>query len=285
MPELPEVEVLVRSLEPSLRGKTVAGVRVLRPRVVAPTSPRQLVQVLLGARFLGVARRGKYLLFMVQSPAQPNPRRVVGHLGMTGRMYLRPKGMADVKHAAVVLDLGPEDFVFEDPRYFGRFTLDTRGIEKLGPEALGPEFTDAYFGQALKRSSQAIKVKLLDQTLVAGVGNIYASESLFRAGLSPKLSARRLTAAQVGRLRGAIRDVMSEAIAWGSTVRLDFPGTYGRDRLFYYGGAPEEFSAERLRVYDRAGDPCPSCRTPIRRIEQAGRGTYFCPRCQAGRRT
>lgn len=282
MPELPEVEVLVRSLAPLLRNQVVRQVQVRRPKVLAPTSTRQLARALTGGRFLNLSRRGKYLLFTLQSAVQPAPLLLVGHLGMTGRMYLQPAGRPLPKHAAVVLELGRENFVFEDTRYFGRMTLDAGAIEKLGPEPLGTEFTARYFAQTLHRSSQPVKVKLLDQCLVAGLGNIYASEALFRAGISPRLSARRLKAEQITRLWHAIREVLTEAIAWGSTVRLDFPGTSRRDRLFYYGSAaaPGEFYTERLQVYDRAGRPCPRCGAAIKRRVQAGRSTYYCPACQ-----
>ena len=127
-----------------------------------------------------------------------------------------------------------------------------------------------------------LRVKLLDQALVAGVGNIYASEALFRAGVSPRLAARRLKPAQIVRLAAAIRGVLGEAIAAGSTIPLDFTGAAGRDRLFYYGSAETgaEFRTENLLVYDRAGRECSMCATLIRRTVQAARSTFFCPRCQ-----
>jgi len=147
---------------------------------------------------------------------------------------------------------------------------------------LGEDFTLEYFAQALKRSSQAVKVKLLDQRLVAGIGNIYASEALFQAGLSPRLPARRLKADQIARLWRAIREVLADAIEWGSTVPLNYPGTGRRDGLFYFGsaGGTGHFKIERLRVYDRAGAPCPGCGTVVKRLVQAGRSTYYCPVCQ-----
>ncbi len=136
----------------------------------------------------------------------------------------------------------------------------------------------------MKRSRQAVKIKLLDQTLVAGIGNIYASEALFRARVSPQLASNQLTFAQTERLWGAIRDVLTEAIECGSTVPLNFRG--GKtDGLFYFGRAPEtpDFYEERLRVYDRVGKPCPRCRRAIKRIVQAARSTFYCPHCQKGR--
>jgi formamidopyrimidine-DNA glycosylase len=155
-------------------------------------------------------------------------------------------------------------------------------LDDLGPEPLGNGFTPETFALALGRSAQPIKVKLLDQRVVAGIGNIYASEVLFRARLSPRRPARRLTAEQVRRLWQAIREVLAEAVKWGSTVPLNGSGAGDRDGLFYYGQTPGTpvFYEERLQVYDRAGEPCRRCGRPIRRIVQAARGTYFCPGCQ-----
>lgn len=283
MPELPEVEVLVRHLAPLLKGKTIRGVDVRRAKVVAPTTERELRSALQGASFAGVSRRGKYLLFELRATGR-KPLVLVGHLGMTGRIYLSPKNSPLPRHAAVTLDLGGHLLVYEDTRYFGRLTLDTSSVEKLGPEPLGEKFTAEYFAKELKRSRQAIKVKLLDQTLVAGVGNIYASEALFRAGISPRLSAAKLTGAQIVRLRRAIREVLAAAIRRGSTLPLDFAGAEGRDGLFYYGSASggADYSSERLLVYDRLGRPCGKCGAGIRRLVQAARSTYYCPRCQRG---
>lgn len=284
MPELPEVEVLVRHLRPLLENRSIRAARVHRAKVVAPMSAHRFMQALRGATFCGLARRGKYLLFRLRKPRQTEPLDLVGHLGMTGRMYLLPARARLPRHAAVVLDLGRENFVFEDTRYFGRLTFDPSALDKLGPEPLGTEFTVGHFAEALKRSRQAIKVKLLDQSLLAGVGNIYASEALFQAGISPILPARRLTGTQVQRLWRAVRKVLREAIACGSTVPLNFIGEGARDGLFYFGRAPgaPDFYEERLRVYDRAGRPCTACGTAIRRRVQAARSTFYCPRCQRG---
>jgi formamidopyrimidine-DNA glycosylase len=282
MPELPEVEVLVRHLGPLLQDKAIRAVRVHRARIVEPASTRQFARGLRGARFCGLSRRGKYLLFTLKPARRSEPLLMVGHLGMTGRMYLLPAGTPLPKHTAVSLDLGRENFVFEDTRYFGRLTLEAAAIEKLGPEPLGVEFTPQAFAQRLQSSRQPIKVKLLDQSVVAGVGNIYASEALFRAGVAPQLPARKLTPRQIKRLCKAVREVLTEAIAWGSTVPLNYAGVGSQERLFYFGRAPgaPDYYQERLRVYDRANSPCPKCGGVIKRLVQAGRSTYYCARCQ-----
>jgi len=284
MPELPEVEVLCQHLSPLLLGRRIEAVEVRRAKVLRPTGPTEFVGRLTGACFRQLTRRGKYLLFGLESNAGQAPFTMLGHLGLTGRMYLLPAEAPLPKHAAVVLGLGQAKFVFEDTRYFGRLTLDTRALARLGPEPLGPGFTVEYFRHALRRSGQAVKVKLLDQGLVAGIGNLYASEALFRAGISPRRPARKLTRRQAGQLRRAVRAVLAEAIRRGSTVPLNWSGVGGRDRFFYYGTAPVQPAAyrERLGVYDRAGEPCRRCGTSIRRIIQAGRSTFFCPHCQRG---
>ncbi len=281
MPELPEVEVLVRHLGPLLKGRTIRDVNVRRPKILAPTPERRFTDMLRGATFTEVSRRGKYLLFKLGVPRRRVPVLLVGHLGMTGRMYLLKKDAPLPKHTAVALDLGSHRFVFEDTRYFGRLTLDAGALEKLGPEPLGSEFTAEYFGSALRRSGQAVKVRLLDQTLVAGVGNIYASEALFRAGIPPRTRASQLDRAQVKRLWRAIREVLGRAIRQGSTLPIEFAGG-ARDGLFYFGAKAEAtgFYAERLLVYDRRGLPCVKCGTVIKRLTQAARSTYFCPQCQ-----
>lgn len=281
MPELPEIEVLVQHLRPLLCGKVVRRVEVRRAKVLRPDSPRRFRRAMLGAKFTGLSRRGKYLLFQLASRNRRKPFVVLGHLGMAGRMFLAEINGRLPKHAAVVLDLGGKRFIYEDQRYFGRMTLDWSPVTKLGSEPLGRQFTPEKFARSLARSRQAVKVKLLDQSLVAGIGNIYASEALFRARLSPRLAANQLTLGQARHLWRAIREVLAEAIACGSTVPLNF-GPDRTDGLFYFGRVPEapDFYEERLRVYGRAGKPCPNCRRPIKRMVQAARSTFYCPHCQ-----
>jgi formamidopyrimidine-DNA glycosylase len=281
MPELPEVELLARHLRPLIHGRIVHGVTVRRAKVLRPTSTRKFRETLPGAKFTGLSRRGKYLLFQLRTRKDNASLILLGHLGMTGRIYLARKQQALPRHAAVVLDLGGENLVYEDTRYFGRLTLDSSAVDKLGPEPLGGGFDQPAFARLLKRSRQPIKIKLLDQTLVAGIGNIYASEALFCARISPRLPARQLTAVQVARLWRAIRKVLAEAIAGGSTVPLNFGGRRSKG-LFYFGRAPgaPDYYEERLRIYGQAGRPCPNCGSLIRRIRQAGRSTFYCPSCQ-----
>ena len=249
--------------------------------MLRPTTSKQLHATLVGAKFLHLRRRGKYLLFDLKRNSG-GELTCLGHLGMTGRMFLQPTSVALPKHTAVVLDLGKLRFVYEDSRYFGRFTLDTSSVEALGPEPLSTEFNTDNFEVGLKRSSQSIKVKLLDQSLVAGIGNIYANEALFRAKVSPLRAARRLKREEIHRLHDEIRNVLQEAIDCGSTIPLDFAGARTKDRLFYFGSAPDTsiFYEERLRVYDRKSQPCWNCKSPLKRIVQSARSTFFCPKCQ-----
>ena len=254
-----------------------------RAKVLRPTSAKQLAAKLTGAKFLHLHRRGKYLLFDLKKNGA-GQFTCLGHLGMTGRMFLARQSEPLPKHAAVVLDLGRKQFVYEDQRYFGKLSLDASSLARMGPEPLGNAFTIPTFTAALAGSKRAIKVRLLDQDLVAGVGNIYASEALHRARIKPQLAAGKLKPPQIRALRLALRAVLTEAIRFGSTIPLHHGSSAQRkDGLFYYGlaeGTPDYYE-ERLRVYARAGQPCRRCKTTIRRIVQAARSTFYCPHCQS----
>jgi formamidopyrimidine-DNA glycosylase len=258
MPELPEVEAVVRKLRPRLVGSTVKSVSVRRLRVIAPTPEDELSRTLKGARFVSLNRRGKYLVFGLKRGKASFT--LLGHLGMSGDMYVVSHGEPEPKHAAVVVSLGKQKLIYEDTRYFGRFTLDLTPLDYLGPEPLGKDFHLDAFANALGRSSQPIKVKLLDQCLVAGVGNIYASEALFRARINPRLAAKKLKQEQIARLWKAIPEILRDAIRFGTTRGDTYLG--------------------RLSVYDRKDKPCRICKTPIRRIIQGARSTFFCSKCQ-----
>ncbi|MCS1407988.1 MAG: Formamidopyrimidine-DNA glycosylase [Verrucomicrobia subdivision 3 bacterium] len=282
MPELPEVEVLVRHLQQVLPGRRVAKVSVIREKSVRPNKAAEFAQALLRHRFDTVQRRAKFLIFTLS--AKSFELSLIGHLGMTGRIYVQKKTAPLPKHAAVVIELDRGRFVFEDTRYFGRMTLDRTCLNNLGPEPLSNEFEWKTFHRGLQHSGQAIKVRLLAQDLVVGVGNIYACEALFRAGIDPRATSSQLTREQVRHLQRCIQETMAEAIALGSTLPLDLAGTESTDGLFYFGQKRGVNTyEERLLVYGRKGEPCYRCQAKIQRIVQAARGTFFCPRCQTRR--
>jgi formamidopyrimidine-DNA glycosylase len=281
MPELPEVEVLVRHLAPRLVGKVIRNTRVLDRRSVRQSTPSKFIQTVSGARVESLERRGKYLVFSIRTKRRDQTLLV--HLGMTGRLYLTRQAAPTTRHATVLFGLGCETLVFEDPRRFGRLSLDASPLSRLGPEPLESSFTVQALGQALAGSRQSIKVRLLDQSVVAGIGNIYASEALFMARIDPRTVSQKLKPPAHQRLRRAMRKVLSQAIRFGSTVPLAFASTTSNSRLFYYGQSSENRAkhVERLRVYDREGERCPRCRTtPIRKLVLAGRSTFYCPNCQ-----
>lgn len=281
MPELPEVEVLKRHLAEHLPGRIIRKVQVFHPKVIRPHRPAELGRVLAGCCLEGVARRGKYLLFFLGAPHHQKLT-LVGHLGMTGRFYLADRKGQLPAHAVVSLLLDQQQLVFEDPRRFGRLTLDTTSVERLGPEPLDNQFTAQHLQKRLAGSRQAIKVRLMDQRVVAGVGNIYASEALWRARISPRKRAGQLSREECQRLWRALRATLREAIACGSTIPLDFAGRESGQRLFYYGASETAGGhyQERLRVYDGEGQPCRRCGAKIRRAKQGGRSTFWCPGCQ-----
>jgi formamidopyrimidine-DNA glycosylase len=283
MPELPEVEVLAQHLRDLVVGQTLHRAKIFRPRTCRPDSPQRLARRLAGRRIEKLERRAKYLLFTLESTKDGvGPLQFLAHLGMTGRLFLHDPARPLPPHTTAILEFDRGILIFQDTRYFGRLTLDLSPLQRLGPEPLSTGFTTQVFASALRTSRQPVKVRLLDQAIVAGLGNIYASEALFRARIHPALPAHRLTQSQVSDLRRAIRAILRQAIAWGSTAPLNWSGTDSADRFFYYGRAPDTPNTyeERLRVYDRAGQPCSRCRKPIERLLQAGRSTYVCPACQ-----
>lgn len=277
MPELPEVETTARFLRPHLSGRAIVGVRALDyPPLVAPYSREGFAAALLGGRVRDLGRRGKHLLLFLE-----DGRVLAIHLGMSGRLLLFPRETPPDRHTHAVLDLDDGNALhFGDPRKFGRMRLlsaeEYAALDRrLGPEPLSPTFTVQVLAQRLQARSQArLKALLLDQRILAGLGNIYADEALFRAGLHPFRPAGSLTPEDVGRLHQAIREVLEEAIA--------AEGTTLPDRAFRFGTGTDGRFAVRLQVYGRAGRPCPRCGTTLRRERLAGRSTCFCPRCQKG---
>lgn len=277
MPELPEVELVARSLDRLLRGRRIVSAKLIRPGLAPEISPRRFARSLGGAAFANVSRRGKHVLLYVD-----DTHVLITHLRMTGRFLLLPaeRQLPAHTHALFQLEDGRR-LVFTDQRHFGMMKIvraselhETKELRSLAPEPFSAEFSPAYLRHAFSRTRRALKEVLLDQTKVTGLGNIYAAEVLFLSRVNPFLAAADLSTRRLPRLHRAIRDVLNESIAHGSTMNVDPENIDGS----YYGGAYEG----RWRVYDREGEPCAHCRAPIRRVAHAGRSTYYCPRCQRG---
>jgi len=274
MPELPEVEHVVRALHSAITGRRIVSADLRLKRLAPGTSPALFNRKLKGARIEGVGRRGKYILMRLDSAAV-----LLVHLRMTGKFVRLAPEQQLPAYAHVVFYLDDESrLVFCDMRQFGRMKIvaasqlqKTRELSALAPEPLLDEFSPAYLRQTLLRSRRTLKTLLLDQTRVLGLGNIYASEALFMARISPFAIAEKLSKQRTLRLYQAIRDVLEEAIEAGSTLRIDL-----EDGDSGYFGSLEKF----WRVYERAGEPCVNCGARIRRVVQAARSTYYCPRCQ-----
>ncbi|MGL6095096.1 MAG: bifunctional DNA-formamidopyrimidine glycosylase/DNA-(apurinic or apyrimidinic site) lyase [Fimbriiglobus sp.] len=275
MPELPEVETVVRDLRPLLAGRTILGVRVGGQKLRRPWDAAWAVAV-TGATVGGVRRRAKWIIVELSAGS-----RLLVHLGMTGQFTVTAAAepVADHTHVVFPLDNGTE-LRFRDIRRFGSVELfpDEAAVQSFLAARVGPEPDDldpVGFRAALAGTTRTVKAVLLDQTVVAGVGNIYADESLHRAGLHPERRANTVTPAEADRLRTVIAEVIADAIARrGSTIR-DYVGGSG-----LRGGFQTEF-----RVYGRTGDPCPTCATPIAVARVAGRSSHYCPRCQKGVRS
>jgi len=276
MPELPEVETVVRQLRPHLVGRTVTGAQVLWARTIARPSVRSFREQLVGRRFTELTRRAKYIVATLD-----DGRLLVGHLRMTGRFFVRAAagqpeaGEPDGKFIRVALALdGGRELVFSDVRKFGRIALVSAledATPELGPEPLSAEMDAAWLAGALAGRRRQLKPLLLDQSFLAGLGNIYVDESLHRAGLHPLQSSERVSRAGAGLLAEAIREVLTAAIeAEGSSFDTFYRTPEGQPGAFQ-----DEFA-----VYGRGGLPCRACGTPIRRIVVGQRGTHFCPRCQ-----
>jgi formamidopyrimidine-DNA glycosylase len=271
MPELPEVETVVNGLRAPLVGRTITGVEVLWPRSVAPLDPDVFAQRLTGQAITGVARRGKWIVIALNGGDT-----LLVHLRMTGRLAVEPEACPDNRHlrALFFLDDGRRLHFF-DQRKFGRLQLtddpeDVLG--KLGPEPLGDDLTAPRLEKMLARRRGRIKPLLLDQRFLAGLGNIYADEALWRARIHPLCRADSLSPAEVRRLHGAIQSVLRAAIASSGTTLPD-------EAFRRPDGQSGEFAGQ-LAAYGRTGQPCPRCRTPIERISVSQRGTHFCPHCQ-----
>jgi formamidopyrimidine-DNA glycosylase len=270
VPELPEVETTRRGLAPLLTGKRVGKVEVLDARLRWPVPP-ELGDLLRGRRLRSIDRRAKYLLFRFSNGT------LIGHLGMSGSMRVCTPSTALRKHDHVRISFGPEiELRYHDPRRFGFLLWTSEAAElhprllKLGPEPLGPDFDGAHLASAAAGRKLAVKPFLMDNQVVVGVGNIYANEALFRAGIRPSRAAGRISAARWDRLAGEVRSVLLEAIQDGGTTLRDFLQSDGEPGYF----------VQSLLVYDREGQACATCAGPIRREVLGQRASFFCPRCQ-----
>lgn len=267
MPELPEVQTVVQTLAPRVRGHTIARAVLHRTDIVSPAGVN-LPNHLAGRRIIDITRRGKRIVFTLD-----DGQRFYVHLGMSGRLTVQERAAPIPLHTHLIIQFeeGIEELRFTDPRRFGGiWWLGDQGPDNgdIGPEPL--HMRPAQLARRLARTTRAVKSALLDQRVLAGLGNIYADESLFAAAIHPLTPANSLTSDQIARLSRAIKLTLRRALRHrGSTLR-DY-----RDA----DGAPGDFQSLH-RVYGREGQPCPRCRSPIWRIVLGGRSTHFCPKCQ-----
>ncbi|MDA8065206.1 MAG: bifunctional DNA-formamidopyrimidine glycosylase/DNA-(apurinic or apyrimidinic site) lyase [Thermaerobacter sp.] len=273
MPELPEVETVVASLREKVTGRIIAAVEVISPRFLRSDTPEEFARQVVGRRILALGRRGKYIL------ADLGERELIVHLMMSGRLLWFPGEREWERHTHVVLHLADGgELVYQDARGFGGLHLRPKGgvggppgLARLGPEPLSEAFTVEYLITALAGRRTRIKPLLLDQEVVAGLGNIYVDECLFAAGIHPARAALSLQPAEAQRLHRVIGEVLREAIAHRGTTFATYVDGAGR----------QGEHARHLRVFRRTGQPCPRCGQPVERIRLAGRGTHLCSRCQA----
>src|SRR5690348_3786154 len=278
MPELPEVETVRAKLAPILTGRRFDSVEIADPRLVRPYEPAEVAAELTGERVAAVERRGKYLIVRFESG-----RVLLIHLRMTGSLRHAAAGkLGDDPHrrAVITLDNG-SDVAYRDVRRFGTWHLlepeeiDDYLADRLGGEPLEPAFTAKRLGERLAGRRAPLEAALLAQRTVAGLGNIYVDEALWRAQLHPLREAGTLDADELSRLTRAIRDALRAGIRRQGASLRDYArpdGTRGR-------------AQDSFRVYGREGEPCPRCGTPIDKIRVAGRGTWYCPQCQAASRS
>jgi formamidopyrimidine-DNA glycosylase len=270
MPELPEVEYVARQLRAALVGRTIVAAEVRWPRAISAPEAEAFPAAVRGRRVTAVRRRAKHLLITLDSDET-----LVIHRRMSGNLTLVPAGAEPLyTRVRLTLDDG-RDLIFSDPRKFGRIALLApsaleAALDALGPEPLEDDFTPDVLAERLAGRERGLKALLLDQAVIAGLGNIYADEALYRARLHPLRAGASLTPAEVATLRWGIRDALRTGLEHGGT-------TFGRHRDAYDEAGT---NLDHLDVYRRTGQPCRRCGTPIARIVVAQRGTHFCPRCQ-----
>jgi len=273
MPELPEVEVIRRGLQNHLPGRKVLDIATGNKKLRLPMPRKNLKKYILGTRIKSVGRRAKFLLITMDNGAC-----LVVHLGMTGRLGIFPSGTPRAKHDHLRLQLDDNmQLRFSDIRRFGFIQVLAPGsgfsntmLANLGPEPLGRGFTPEYLKNSAAGKSRPLKNFLMDSRIVAGIGNIYACEILFHAGLNPGKKISSLSIKEWARVVDSSRHVLRKAIACGGTTISDFVNASGRSGYFQL----------ELQTYGKQGRPCSCCSTPITKKTMAGRSTYFCPKCQ-----
>ncbi len=272
MPELPEAETVARALRKVLPGRAITQVEVRSPKLRTSLEPLKTAG-LEGRRITAVRRRGRYVVLALE-----DGRGLLMHLGMSGVVRVESPEVPRRRHEHVLLHLDSGlCFRFEDPRRFGALEclpLNADGLPSaldfLGPEPLSEAFDGAYLFRASRKRRTPAKVFLMDNEVVTGVGNIYATESLFAAGVSPRRAAGRLTRAQCEALASAVKAILARAIEAGGTTIADFQGVDGTEGQF----------TRELRIYGREGQPCPACGTRLKAVQLGGRTSCYCPRCQ-----
>lgn len=271
MPELPEVETVARGLARRVTGERITSVWLGRKPEPLKSPARAIARALEGARIAAVRRAGKQIVFDLVGDEPPARRHFIVHLGMTGRLLVTAPEAEPAPHTHAVLGLeSGRELRFVDPRRFGRLSVvtDEGGFRAAGAEPLDIGFE--LFAGLFRRRKTPIKSALLNQKLLGGVGNIYADEALFRAGVRPRRRAAALTRAELRRLYEGLQRVLNEAIAAGGSSVSDYVNSDGEEGLFQFDH----------RVYQRTGEPCLACGAPIKRVVVAGRSTHYCPRCQ-----
>jgi len=278
MPELPEVETIARGLDERVSGDLIESVWLGSHPEPLKSPAREISSVLSGSRIRSVRRVGKHIVFDLEGDdrrrREPNlngQRQWIVHLGMSGRMLVTAANEPIAKHTHAVASLASgRELRFVDPRRFGRLSVVVTEDGFSGPGTEPLTITVEEFTKLFRGRKTPIKAALLNQKLLHGVGNIYADESLFRAGIRPRRQAGRLTALELKRLHRSVREVLQEAIKLGGSSVSDYVDSEGREGFFQL----------QHRVYLRTGEPCLICDTPIKRIVIGGRGTHYCPKCQ-----
>ncbi|SDZ78489.1 bifunctional DNA-formamidopyrimidine glycosylase/DNA-(apurinic or apyrimidinic site) lyase [Selenomonas ruminantium] len=273
MPEMPEVEIIRRYLDKMAAGEKIMDLDIRLPRMIKWPDTEGFRALVTGRTIKAMNRRGKYLLLELDNGSE-----VVFHLRMTGRLVYEPTGKTSDSHARVIFHLqGGASLVYGDTRTLGTIhgirpeeRAMLKGLAEMGPEPLSAEFTPAYLYEIANRRKVAIKSFLLNQKYIGGIGNIYADEALFLAGIHPLRPAQSLSREECGRLWESVNKVIAAGIEDGGTTFRDYQN----------GEGGQGSHQEHLYVYGRKGEPCRSCGSPIERITVGGRGTHFCPKCQ-----